>query len=78
MHNSLHHKLPDVEAKRQGNRVRDVQAQAFSDTLSDRLAEVKVGKVGETPTDLKAAPPVLTLFPTLAVIKPGSRYTHPA
>ena len=78
MHNSLHHKLPEVEAKKQGNSKRDVQAQAFFNTLSDRLAEVKVAKVGETLTDLKAAPPVLTLFPTLAVIKPGSRYTHPA
>ena len=78
MHNTLHHNLAEVDAKKQGNRVRDVQAQAFSDTLSDRLAEVKVGKVGETLTNLKAASPVLTLFPTLAVMKQADRSAHPA
>ena len=78
MHNTLHHKLAEVEAKKQGNRVRDVEAQAFSDTLSARLTEVKVGKVGMTLTDLKAASPVLTLFPTLAVMKPAHRSAHPA
>ena len=55
-----------------------MQAKAFFDTLSDRLAEVKVGKVGETLTDLKAASPVLTLFPTLAVMKPAYRSAQPA
>ena len=35
-------------------------------TLTDRLEEVKAGKVGETLTDLKAASPVVTLAPTLA------------
>ena len=78
MHNTLHHNLAEVEAKQQGNRVRDVQAKPFSDTLSDKLAEVKVGKVGETLTDLKAASPVLTLFPTLAVMKPAYRSAQPA
>ena len=78
MHNTLHHNLAEVEAKRQGNRVRDVQAKPFSDTLSDKLAEVKVGKVGETLTDLKAASPVLTLFPTQAVMKPAYRSAQPA
>ena len=37
MFNTLHHNLAEVEAKKQGNRVRDVKAKAFSDTLSDRL-----------------------------------------
>ena len=78
MHNTLHHKLAEVEAKKQGKRVRDVEAQAFSDTLSARLTEVKVGKVGKTLTDLKAASPVLTLFLTLAVMKPAHRSAHPA
>ena len=77
MHNSLHHNLADVEAKKKGNSERDVQAQAFSNTLSDRLPKVKTRELGETLTDLKAARPVLTLFPRLAVIKPGSRYAHP-
>ena len=57
--------------------MRDVHAKAFFDTLSDRLAEVKVGKVGETLTDLKAASPVLTLFPTQAVMKPAYRSAQP-
>lgn len=48
----------------------DVEAKAYSDTLSDRLAEVKAEKVGETLTDLKAVSPVLTLAPTL-VSAPG-------
>ena len=39
---------------------------------------VKVGKVGETLTDLKAASPVLTLAPTLAVMEPAHRSAHPA
>ena len=51
----MYNTLAEVEAKKQGNRERDVQAQAFSDTLSERLAEVKVGKVGETLTDVKGA-----------------------
>lgn len=38
----------------------------MADTLADRLAEVKAGKVGETLTDLKAAPPVVTLAHTMA------------
>ena len=78
MHNTLDHNLAEVEAKQQGNRVRDVQPKAFSDTLSDRLDEVKVGKVGETLTDLKGASPVLTLFPTQAVMKPAYRSAQPA
>ena len=69
--------MQSVEAKQQGNRVRDVQAKAFSDTLSDKLAEVKVGKGGETLTDLKAASPVLTLFATLAVMKPAHPSAQP-
>ena len=74
----MYNTLAEVEAKKQGNRERDVQAQAFSDTLSERLAEVKVGKVGETLTNLKAASPVLTLFPTLAVMNAAYRSAHPA
>ena len=78
MYNTLHHILAEVEAKKQGNRVGDLQAKEFSDTLSDRLAEVKVGTVGETLTNLKAASTVLTLFPTLAVMKPAHPSAHPA
>ena len=77
MHNTLDHNLAEVEAKKEGNRVRDVHAKAFFDTLSDRLAEVKVGKVSETLTDLKAASPVLTLLPKLAVMMPVHRSAHP-
>ena len=78
MYNTLHHNLAKVEAKKLGNRVGDLEAKGFSYTLSDRLAEVKVGTVGETLTNLKAASIVLTLFPTLAVMKPAHRSAHPA
>ena len=40
MYKTLHHNLAEAEAKKQGNRVRDVKPQAFSDTVSDTLAEV--------------------------------------
>ena len=57
--------------------MRDVHAKAFFDALSDRLAVVKVGKVGETLTDLRAASLVLTLLPILAVMKAAHRSAHP-
>ena len=38
----------------------------MGDTLTDRLVEVKAGKVGETLTNLKATSPVVTLNATLA------------
>ena len=66
--------LPEVKAKA----LRNVQAKAFSETLSDSLAEVKFGKFAKKLTDLKTASPVLTLFPTLAVMKPAHRSAHPA
>ena len=78
MCNTLDHNLAEVEAKKQGNKVGDLQAKAFSDTLSDGLAEVKVGTVGETLTNLKAASTVLMLFLTLTVMKPAHRSAHPA
>ena len=78
MADTLEHSLAEVEAEKQGNRLRDVEAKSFSDTLSDRLAEVKVGKVGETLTDLYAASPVLTQAATLAVMKLSHRSAHPA
>ena len=53
-------------------------AEAPTDTLTNSLAEVKAQKVGETQTNLKAASTVLTLFPTLAVMKPAHRLAHPA
>ena len=39
---TLDHRLAEVEAEKQGNRLRDVEAKVFSDTLYDRVAEVKV------------------------------------
>ena len=54
-----------------------MQAKAFFDTLSDRLAEEKVGKRGETLTDLKAPSLVLTLLPKLAVMMSAHRFAHP-
>ena len=55
-----------------------MEAKEFFNTLSNRLAEVKLGKVGEILTNLKATSPVLTLLPKLAVMKPARRSEHPA
>ena len=55
-----------------------MEAKGFFNTLSDRLAEVKLAKVGEILTNLKATSPVLTLLPKLAVMKPARRSEHPA
>ena len=51
MTDTLDHRLAQVEAEKQGNRLRDVEAKVFSDTLYDRVAEVKVGNVGGLLTD---------------------------
>ena len=48
---TLDHRLAQVEAEKQGNRLRDVEAKVFSDTLYDRVAEVKVGNLGALLTD---------------------------
>lgn len=61
--NTLHHSLTEVE---DGDTLLDVEAEALADTLTDRVVEVKAGKVCETLTDLKAAPPVVTLAHTIA------------
>ena len=45
MTDTLDHRIPEVEAEKQGNWQRDVEAKVFSDTLYDRVAEVKVGNV---------------------------------
>ena len=74
MYNTLHHNLAEVKAKKQGKRVRDV----FSNTLSDWLVDVKVGKVGETLTKLKGASLVLMPFPTLVVMNRAQRSARPA
>ena len=55
-----------------------MEAKVFFNTLSDRLAEVKLGNVGEILTNLKATSPVLTLLPKLAVMKAARRSEHPA
>ena len=48
----------------------------MTETLADRLAEVKAGKVGETLTDLKAALPVVTLARTLAGMEAETALGH--
>ena len=48
---TLDHRLAQVEAEKQGNWLRDVMAKVFSETLYDRVAEVKVGNVGGLLTD---------------------------
>ena len=41
MDKTLDHSLAEVEAEKQGNSLRDVEAKAFSNRLSDRLAYVE-------------------------------------
>ena len=48
---TLDDRLAQVEAEKQGNCLRDVEAKVFSDTLYDSVAEVKVGNVGGLLTD---------------------------
>lgn len=60
---TLHHSLTEVE---DGDTLLDVEAEALADTLTERVVEVKAGKVCETLTDLRAAPPVVTLAHTIA------------
>lgn len=50
--NTLHHSLAEVE---DGDILLNVEAEALADTLAERVAEVKAGKVSETLTELKAA-----------------------
>ena len=39
--NTMHHSLAEVQNKTPRDTLHDVQAEAFGDTLADRLAEVK-------------------------------------
>ena len=51
MTDTLEYSVAQVEAEKQGNWLRDVEAKVFSDTLYDSVAEVKVGNVGGLLTD---------------------------
>lgn len=44
---TLHHCLAEVEATKPDDTLRNMGAEALGDTLTDRLAEVKAGKVGD-------------------------------
>ena len=48
---TLDNRLAQVEAEKQRNWLRNVEAKVFSDTLYDRVAEVKVGNLGGLLTD---------------------------
>ena len=61
--------MKTVEAKKPGDTLRDVEAEALAETLADRPEELKAAKVGQTLTDLRAASPLVTLAPTLAEMK---------
>ena len=58
MIDTLHHSLAEVETEKRGDTLRGLQAKALADTLANRLAAVKVGKVEKTLTDEKGASPV--------------------
>ena len=62
--NALHHNLPEVQAEKTGDTLRDVKAEALADKLAHQLAKMKTRKVNETLTNLKNASPVITLVPT--------------
>ena len=62
MVNTLHKSLAEVEAGKQDDTLRDVQAAGLANTLADTLAEVKA-------TNLKAVFQVATLASTLAEIE---------
>ena len=53
--NTLHQSLPELEAEKRGDTLRDLEAKALADTLADRVAEVKYGEVGKTLKDEKGA-----------------------
>ena len=57
--NTLLHSLAVVQAKKPGDTMRNMEAEV----LVDRVAEVKVIKVGQLLNDLKAASLVVTLAP---------------
>lgn len=79
MDNTLDDSLAEVEAEKQGNRPRDVEAKGFSDMLSNRLAEVKVEKLVEMLTliltSLNTVPHTGSNGPSPPVSAPGLAFT---
>ena len=57
--NTLLHSLAVVQAKKPSDTMRNMEGELFV----NRLAEVRVGKVGQTLTDLKVSSPLVTLAP---------------
>ena len=54
---TMYYSLIEVRAQTPPNTLRDMEAKASGNTLADRVAEVKVDKVGETLTDVIGASP---------------------
>lgn len=79
MDNTLDDSLAEVEAEKQGNRPRDLEAKGFSDMLSNRLAEVKVEKLVEMLTlilrSLNTVPHTGSNGPSPPVSAPGLAFT---
>lgn len=61
-----------MQAKKPGDTMRNMEAELFV----DRLAEVKVAKVGQTLTDLKVASPLETLAPRRRKWTPSELAKH--
>ena len=53
--NTMRHILAEVEAKKALGSVSDVKAKTSDTTLTERLQDVKVDKVGERLSDVKSA-----------------------
>ena len=70
--NTLLHSLAVVQAKKPGDTMRNMEAEV----LVDRVAEVKVIKVGQLLNDLKAASLVVTLAPLWRKWRPSDLVKH--
>ena len=50
--NTMHYSLPKVKAQKPVDALRDMDPKASANTLANKVAEVKVDKVGETLMDV--------------------------
>lgn len=55
--NVMHHSLAEVETETPVDTPRDLEAKESANKLTDRVADLKVEKVGGTLTDVKCASP---------------------
>ena len=56
--NAMHYSLEEVETETPVNTLHDLEAIESANKLTDKVADLKVEKVGGTLTDVKCASPV--------------------